>query len=182
MRRTAALQLCGLLAVGPALGFTPSSFPLEVIRSSETGPVSWHGPRQALAYTSKALGPFVGPPRPGVGYRQFPVPTFASATQDLEAPATEGSQQELSRFIVVRPRSLGKMLARRFCCRSWTRANADLLRSACVFVHACTGVPLAVFGMLLILSLQPSMPLPLAHVDAGSRAPSGQHAFVCDFN
>ena len=112
MRRTAALLLCGLLAVSPALGFTPSSFPLEVIRSSETGPVSWHGPRQALAYTSKALGPFVGPPRPGVGYRQFPVPTFASATQDLEAPTTEGSQQELSRFSVVRPRYLGKMHAR----------------------------------------------------------------------
>ena len=111
MRRTAALLLCGLLAVSPALGFTPSSFPLEVIRSSETGPVSWHGPRQALAYTSKALA-FVGPPRPGVGYRQFPVPTFASATQDLEAPATEGSQQELSRFSVVRPRYLGEMHAR----------------------------------------------------------------------
>ena len=112
MRRTAALLLCGLLAVSPALGFTPSSFPLDMIRSSETGPVSWHGPRQALAFTSKALGPFVGPSRPGVGYRQFPVPTFASATQDLEAPATEGSQQELSRFSVVRPRYLGEMHAR----------------------------------------------------------------------
>ena len=114
MRRTAALQLCGLLAVGPALGFTPSSFPLDVIRSRETGPrlVAWPSPGLGLHITSKALGPFVGPSRPGVGCRQFPVPTFASATQDLEAPATEGSQQELSRFSVVRPRYLGEMHAR----------------------------------------------------------------------
>ena len=113
MRRTAALQLCGLLAVGPALGFTPSSFPLDVIRSRETGPrlVAWPSP--GLGLHIQGLGALrEGPSRPGVGCRQFPVPTFASATQDLEAPATEGSQQELSRFSVVRPRYLGEMHAR----------------------------------------------------------------------